>query len=267
MSLMEGGAAAGAGIGAGIGASAGGIGAVPGGLIGGLVGGGLGLVGDLGNFFSNRDLQEKSWARDDNAIQRRVADMKAAGINPMLAAGNGASNSPVISQNSFPNLGKDYSQGASDAQMMMDLARQKVDISKTLADTESTNLQNKYLADTITTRSAGLAADLAGTLASNRAKELNLSETQQNILSKQLEREIQNYDYNYFKSRNLPSNTNLGEKERIGNTIGGALFDIIGSKGQLNVHTGRTGGRNQFNPPFVDKNNSGSMMNNYMLNQ
>lgn len=71
---------------------------------------GSGLLGGLGSIFNNERnlnsqreaqdyskwLNEKTWEREDNAVRRRMFDLKAGGLSPVLAAGSSAqAGSPI----------------------------------------------------------------------------------------------------------------------------------------------------------------------------
>lgn len=118
------------------------------------------------NLDYQKSLQKVMFEREDNAVQRRVNDLKNAGLSPVLAAGSSANAGPVIST-SAPQRGNDL-QGylalaqvgtmianQQRAQTEADIARQTLNQSriKTLADTfSSVMLGNDAIQKTMDTK-------------------------------------------------------------------------------------------------------------------
>jgi len=114
--------------------------------IAGLAGAGFGIA----SYFQNQRNFERQWDREDNSVLRRVQDLKNAGMNPVLAAGQGAqSSSPIRLER--PNLDMNMDKIMAMIQMKQNIAQSneqmqltRLQQERTKAETEAIRQQNRF---------------------------------------------------------------------------------------------------------------------------
>ncbi len=92
------------------------------------------------NFEWQRRTQEKTWKREDNAVQRRVKDLKKAGLSPTLAAGSAASSQATQAP---------QRSGTEKAAQALSLMKMKADIGRTNAQAQLLQSQARLAQGTL----------------------------------------------------------------------------------------------------------------------
>ncbi len=101
------------------------------------------------NLAYQKDLQKIIFAREDNAVQRRVDDLRKAGLSPTLAAGSAAGAGSVISTSAPQRLSdlQGYLALAQVGTMLANQQKAQTDADIARQQLKQTKLDTKYLKD------------------------------------------------------------------------------------------------------------------------
>ena len=109
------------------------------------------------NLQYQKDLQKQIFAREDNAVQRRVDDLVAAGLSPTLAAGSAANAGQAIETQALHN---DYSPQTMPTYGLSSMLGAGLDALKAVGELNKQKAEINYLQD----QSANVKADTANKL-------------------------------------------------------------------------------------------------------
>lgn len=134
------------------------------------------------NYQYQQNLQKDIFAREDTSIQRRVKDLRRAGLSPVLAAGQGAGTGGIVSTNA-PQTNA------------FDKAAEAMTLAKVEADIETTKAQKLLIA-------SQRAQAISQTMKNLGEIDKIAADTNQSMANAAMKWN----DYDYYSKRNMPSN-------------------------------------------------------------
>lgn len=178
----------------------------------------------LQNFEYQKYLQNQIFAREDNSVQRRVADLQSAGLSKTLAAGDGAGAGSVVSTSPFAGSFNGKAPQMSQIDLVstgLQLASAMANIRQVSAETENALKQNQVMDSQIlndqvnrdyTTIKAAIEQgnlDMLGLTRDQKIAAINHTNALTRSVDEQILASMQNREINNYKlSTMLPAEYN-----------------------------------------------------------
>lgn len=191
----------------------------------------------LNNFEYQKNLQQQIFGREDNAVQRRAADLQKAGLSKTLAAGDGAGAGSAISTSPFSGSAPHrspvdlISAGMNMAQGLSDIRKVQAETENALKQNEvmdSQLLNDEYQRNYILVKTAIERGnlDMLGLTREQRIASIDLTKKQISALDEQINASIQNRTINDYKlSVLLPQQFEKGVEEIANLKKQGLIYD------------------------------------------